>query len=507
MPDLHTALHNPKSLVAKLLLPYQKRWLADTSMRKLARKSRQIGFSWTQALEDTLDAATGKWNICITTKDKLLAKQYINDCRFWANKLKLLADFGETLDQDTLYRLEFRSGKKIEVVSSNPAAVIGRREKIVIDEFDSHHQQEALFEAAEPCTTWGFPLIIFSAHYNDKSTFFNDLIAKHQHYGFSLHTITFAQAVQEGLLDRILAKTGRVEVGDFVLAYTGKNTTEAEQQAYLDAKRRAVRPVMWERAYMCNPEDAHSAFFTYDLLATAETEHNHFLGIFTNKTLKELEHLLAPHLRALQRRNNPFYLGIDFGRKINYTVAWGVEIVNGIKTSPLVFALQNVDTPTQVYLLSQLIALPNHRRTGIDYRGMGVGLGDYLQARFGTFAIEFIEGSLTLNEKMVYALYNALTDKRFTIPAHEVVREDFHSIRKETSPTGKARYIATPNKEDDASHADFFWAAAYANIVSETTTPPLDTLWTHSLSYSDRAGVRDTNNRQPSTFNLTWLPS
>jgi len=473
-----------------ILLPYQQRWLKDKSMRKLARKSRQVGFSWTQALEDTLDAAEGKWNICVTTKDKLLGKQYIDDCRDWLKKLKILANLSEMIDQDTLYRLEFKSGKKIEVVSSNPGAVVGRREKIVIDEFDKHDHQEALFEAAEPCTTWGFPLIIFSAHYNDKSTFFNELVTKHAHYGFSLHTITFTQAVQEGLLDKILAKVGRIEVGNFKLTYTGRLTTEDERQAYIDAKRRSMRPKMWERAYLCNPEDAGSAFFTYDLLEAAETNHNHFLGIFTDKTLKELEHLLAPHLRTLHTRNNPFYIGIDFGRKVNYTVAWILEVINGIKTSPIVFALQNIDTPTQERILTQLIALPNCRRVGLDYRGMGVGLGDYLQQRFGSFTIEFIEGSLTLNEKMVYALYNALTDKRFTMPAHDLIREDFHSIQKETSPTGKARYIATPNKEDDASHADFFWAAAYANIVSENTAPPLESLWiTNPLTF----------NLQPST--------
>jgi phage FluMu gp28-like protein len=104
---------------------------------------------------------------------------------------------------------------------------------------------------------------------------------------------------------------------------------------------------------------------------------------------------------------------------------------------------------------------------------MGVGLGDYLQKRFGSFAIEFIEGSQSLNEKMVYALYNAMTDKLFKMPSHDIMREDFHSIQKETSPTGKARYVAAKNKEDDSSHADFFWAAAYANFISETPSTDL----------------------------------
>ena len=41
-----------------VLLPYQKKWLADKSPVKVIEKSRRIGLTWAQALDDVITAAT-----------------------------------------------------------------------------------------------------------------------------------------------------------------------------------------------------------------------------------------------------------------------------------------------------------------------------------------------------------------------------------------------------------------------------------------------------------------
>ena len=41
-----------------VLLPYQKKWLEDKAQVKVVEKSRRIGLTWAQALDDVLQAAT-----------------------------------------------------------------------------------------------------------------------------------------------------------------------------------------------------------------------------------------------------------------------------------------------------------------------------------------------------------------------------------------------------------------------------------------------------------------
>src|ERR1700757_2047723 len=41
-----------------ILLPYQRRWLADQSQVKVSEKSRRIGITWTEAADRALGAAT-----------------------------------------------------------------------------------------------------------------------------------------------------------------------------------------------------------------------------------------------------------------------------------------------------------------------------------------------------------------------------------------------------------------------------------------------------------------
>ena len=47
-----------------VLLPYQKKWLTDTSQVKICEKSRRVGLSWSQASSSVIEAAKadGRWD-------------------------------------------------------------------------------------------------------------------------------------------------------------------------------------------------------------------------------------------------------------------------------------------------------------------------------------------------------------------------------------------------------------------------------------------------------------
>ena len=128
-----------------LFLKYQKKWLQDTSMVKIAAKSRRIGFTWIQAFEDVKDALTlkirGKYvDVWFTSADLSAAKEYINYCKFWAKSTNAaFQDLGNiVIDEEKDIKalsLEFKNGARINAISSNPSAFRSKGGKVVIDEF------------------------------------------------------------------------------------------------------------------------------------------------------------------------------------------------------------------------------------------------------------------------------------------------------------------------------------------------------------------------------------
>ena len=99
-------------------LPFQTRWINDTSRLKLAEKSRQIGWSWSSAYACVRRTArqgarSDQW---VSSRDEMQARLFIDDCKLWADVLRLGAqDFGEqVLDGDqrqTSFDLKFANGQ------------------------------------------------------------------------------------------------------------------------------------------------------------------------------------------------------------------------------------------------------------------------------------------------------------------------------------------------------------------------------------------------------------
>src|SRR5882757_4626213 len=77
-----------------ILLPYQRRWIADQSQVKVSEKSRRIGITWTEAADRALGAAiTGRagidgWDIGY---NKDMALEFIEAAAQWARRFNRAA--------------------------------------------------------------------------------------------------------------------------------------------------------------------------------------------------------------------------------------------------------------------------------------------------------------------------------------------------------------------------------------------------------------------------------
>jgi len=132
--------------------------------------------TYVESYEDTVDASkqSDPMDVWFSSADDTAAREYIRYCEQWTKLYKVAAEFlGEIIldkkDDIHAYSIEYASGKRIYALSSSPNAFRSKGGKLVLDEFAFHKDPEAMWKAASPTITWGFPARVLST-YNGKGT-------------------------------------------------------------------------------------------------------------------------------------------------------------------------------------------------------------------------------------------------------------------------------------------------------------------------------------------------
>ena len=295
---------NPESL----FLNFQEKWIVDRSRLKLMEKSRQIGISWSTsyACTERTAIAGAKNDQWVSSRDDLQARLFIEDCKMWAQMMKMAAeDLGERVIDEknkiSAYVLNFSSGKRIHSMSSNPDAQAGKRGARVLDEFALHPDPRKLWSIAYPGITWGGSLEVISTH-RGSVNFFNQLIREVREHNnpkkISMHRVTLQDALDQGFLYK-LQQT--LPADDEI--------QEMDEPEYFDfVKSGCADEESFQQEYMCQPADDASAFLEYDLIAGCEFGSGEFQEIeYEEKTTRRL------------------FAGLDVGRKKDLTVLWILE--------------------------------------------------------------------------------------------------------------------------------------------------------------------------------------
>lgn len=432
--------------VESYFLPYQARWLADTSRFKLWEKSRRIGATYVQAYEDTLDAAKAEapLDVWFSSADLTAAREYIGYVGQWARVLDLAArDLGEVVldaERDVkAFVVEFTTGRRIHALSSNPTAFRSKGGKLVLDEYAFHRDPEAMWKAALPIITWGFPCRILST-YNGKGNRFYRLVAEAKEAAregraarWSVHSTTIRQAVAEGLADKI----------------KGRKLTAKERRAWVEALREAVGDdETWMQEYMCEPVDEATAWLTWDLITAAE-------------------HTQAgrPELYA----GGDCFVGQDIGRRRDLTVIWVIELMGDVRWTREVVRMKRASFATQDLELDRVFETYNVRRACIDQTGMGEKPVEDAKRRYGQYRVEGVLFTGPVKQHLATICKQVFEDRRARIPEDREIRASHHSVRKVTTVAGNPRFDA---ERTEAGHADEFWAHALALHAGEAAGRP-----------------------------------
>lgn len=420
-------------------LPYQIDWLNDTGQIKVWEKSRRIGATYVQAFEDVNDVVLGNVPaVWFSSADESAAKEYILYCAQWAKLFdKGARDLGEqVLESDKsikTFTIEFTNGRRINALSSNPKAFRSKGGKVVLDEFAFHNDAVALWKAAKPVITWGFPLRILSTHKGKQSLFYKFVESiKSGKLNWSLHTTTIFDAVEQGLVDKIYKR----------------KTTKEEREAWLqEQEENSFDRTTWLEEYCCTPVDEATAFLSYEQIFSIERD-----GI------------LLSDFASLRETN--LFVGVDIGRKKDLTVIWIAEEVEKFLFTRKVIELERTPFKSQKEILFTYLSLPGFRRACIDATGLGMQLAEEAQDRFGRYRVEPITFTGKVKEELAYNLLRMVEDRQIFIPPDKNIREDLHSVRKITTASNNIRFDV--QQSEVSGHADRFWALALCCFAAKS---------------------------------------
>lgn len=433
--------------LATYFLPYQIAWLRDRSRLKIVEKSRRVGFTYVQSYEDMLDAARAQnpLDVWFSSADESAAKEYIRYVAQWARIFKIAAtDLGETVisreDDIKALTVEFATGKRINALTSNPKAFRSKGGKLVLDEFAFHADQEAMWKAARPIITWGFPARILST-YNGKGNRYYRMvseakkaIAEGRDPLWQLHTVTLVDAVNDGLADRIL----------------GRTLTPVERQAWIDAERESCGDEdTWQQEYMCNPVDEASAWLAWELIVACESEQ-------------------AGKAQCLEREGECF-IGWDVARTQDKSVIWTVQRVGDVYWTRDVHVMRRASFAEQLDAFDARMRLYDARRACVDKTGLGMPIVEEAQARWGQYRVEGVTFSGEVKQHLATHGKQLFEDKRVRIPVSRDIRDSHHAVRKMTTVAGNPRFDADRN---ESGHADEFWAHMLALHAADGRSQP-----------------------------------
>jgi predicted phage terminase large subunit-like protein len=143
-----------------------------------------------------------------------MSEGFILDCASWAEIVGALivsvdSPHGQVesfIDPEGIlgFRLRFATGHQIVALSSKPTNLRGKQGRFVIDEAAFHPDVPAILKAANAALIWGGSVAIISTHDGEDNEF--NQVVKASRSGelpYSLHTITFKDAIAQGLYKRI----------------------------------------------------------------------------------------------------------------------------------------------------------------------------------------------------------------------------------------------------------------------------------------------------------------
>lgn len=434
-------------VLREILMPYQLKWVKDSSRFKIGLWSRQTGKSFATASEAVTDcAAQPKGNSClwvVLSAGERQALEWMEKAKKWTEAVKATVDsYDEIRDSANalLSRAEIRfaNGARIVAIPANPDTARGYSANLVLDEFAIHERPFDIWAAIYPSITNplnGEKRLRIVSTPKGRGNKFADLWEHNDKY--SKHKVTIEDAVRMGL---------PVDI--------------EELKAGVDD------PDIWAQEYMCEFIDNTSVLLPYEMIGKCESESIQDDG------------------------QSPVYIGMDVGRSKDLSV-----IVTAVKLGD-VLAVVDVTELKRMPFNDQLSVLLAKAGVGngewgtgnsasnspfpvphsptrvahvcIDSTGIGAMLAEEA-ARKGGGKFEGVPFTVASKGEMYGLMRRKFEERSVRIPVSRDLREDLHAVQRVVSTGGNVTYSAPRNAD---GHSDRAAALALCCRAANTTGAP-----------------------------------
>lgn len=464
------AVHTPSP--RDLLLPYQRAWCDDAARWKMGVWSRQTGKDFSST-EEVVRHAMGhpKTTWLIGAPSERQALETLAKAREWTEAYEMaIADAQEERFDGPQSLLKastivLPNAARIVAVPGRPDTVRGFSANICLTEAAFFEDFDATWRAVLPSLTnplrGGEKIARIYSTPNGKTGMFYKIWEKNYIHGgkdvpaksrWSCHKVTIHDAVRMGL---------PVDIEELRAAFDD--------------------PIGWAQEFECEFIDSSNTLLPYDLIALAESAS-------ASEYCDPSDYV---------PRRNRLYIGIDFGRTSDPTVAWVLEQVGDVLWTREVLVLRDMSTKDQEAILAPRIKAAS--MSCLDYTGPGIGLGDYLVDHVGEYAPE----SHRLNGRLELCNFSAAFKRELfphlrrafeapvsvRIPISVEIREDLHAMRQVVN-AGQYSYSAPRTAE---GHSDRCTALALAIRAAQSGA---------GICLSSRVARRDSSIRGNSRYRL-----
>ncbi|EFO30945.1 protein gp28 [Roseibium sp. TrichSKD4] len=461
-PDLEAISRNPDDLPDDLpgvadvpdddpfadgvLMKHQRDWLADESRMKIAEKGRRTGITFAEALGDTLIAAAsredGGDNVLYIGDTKEKGREFIGYVAKFAKLIaKQAVQIEEFVFEDqqadgssrhvSAFRIRFKSGYRVEALSSRPANIRGLQGVVVIDEAAFHKDVHEVLDAVNALLIWGGKVRVISTH-NGVLNPFNELIreARAKKNLFEVHHIPFKAAVENGLYKRLCRMKGWVwskkaeedwEAG--IRKAYGTRTSKMHQE--LDAIPAEAEGAALTRVQIESCMEGGIPVVRWKL---ADAFKSAPPGIRRAEQIVFCNDKLLPILKKLNPERRHVF-GEDFARSGDLTSIVVFEIGRDlVRRCVLIVEMRNVPFDQQREVLYYVgDRLPKLSGGALDATGNGQYLAEKAAQRYGATIVEVkLSQSWYLTNMPPYI--EAFGDRTLILPRDEDILNDHQAL-------------------------------------------------------------------------------
>ncbi|MGJ8674055.1 terminase large subunit domain-containing protein [Rubritalea sp.] len=395
----------PEADPRSLLLEYQFRYFHDKSRFKIGMQSRQSGKDFTTQGEAAADCESRKTEWMTAAPSERQALDSLDQGKVWSEAFGLVAeDYVErregSTDQTLLKSAEitWSNGSKNRAVPGKPNTVRGRSSNLILTEFDFFEQPDLTWRAILPSITnplrGGQKCVRIMSTPNGQGSAMHKLWNKKQSakskVAWSKHKVTILHAVLMGL---------PVDIDEL-------------REMFDDTEG-------WLQEFMCEFLDTASVLLPYELIGACES----------------IEATESWNI-ADAGSTHPVFMGVDFGRQNDPSVAWTCQLIGGTLITREVLVLEKMSSPDQQQILRDRISQAS--LCCFDYTGPGLGLGDYLVEDHGEWdaqkqqygKVELCTFTVALKREIFSKTRQKFEEAGIKIPIGTEIREDLHQMQQ-----------------------------------------------------------------------------